>query len=97
MTIVELWELPDNGRRHELVDGVLIVTPPSSGDVPGGGAATVDIVDELALAALHERHAPDVYDFLAQTTDDTATTEDLVAATFVPDGITVVPGVLLGP
>lgn len=42
MTIVELWELPDDGRRHELVDGVLVVTP-------SPGAAHQDAVAQLHL------------------------------------------------
>lgn len=30
MTAEDLWQLPDDGQRHELVDGVLITMPPNS-------------------------------------------------------------------
>ena len=30
LTVDDVWALPDDGRRHELVDGVLLVTPAPS-------------------------------------------------------------------
>lgn len=47
-TVGDLYELPEDGMRHELLDGTLLVSPPPS--VPHQLAAR-RLVDMLALAA----------------------------------------------
>ena len=51
MTAVELWRLPDDGQRHELVAGELRTMPPSGGE---HGRVTIKI--SVPLAQYVETH-----------------------------------------
>ena len=46
MTLGELDALPDDGRRHELIDGTLLVTPAPSG-------STIRVCSDVLFLTIH--------------------------------------------
>jgi Uma2 family endonuclease len=51
LTVDDLYELPDDGLRHELVDGVLIVVPPPGEDHQDASYQLHRLLDDAALVA----------------------------------------------